>query len=98
VLPSGSVFASLAEASVFFEQGSLGYSATRRPGHFDGLELESFGWEVTSLAVERVESSFFNDPQQFPPGSAAFDCALLMRNIEHRWHSRGSICCDASAE
>jgi hypothetical protein len=29
----------------------------------------------------------------FPDGSVVFDCALLMRDIEHGWHSRGEICC-----
>jgi len=36
-----------------------------------------------------VESSFFEDRALFPPGSVEFDCALLMRGIEHEWHGRG---------
>jgi hypothetical protein len=87
-LPSGSIFGSLAAASTFFERGSLGYSATARPGEYDGLELRSFGWRVEPLAIERVESSFFDDRTRFPAGSVAFDCALLMRGIEHEWHGR----------
>jgi hypothetical protein len=87
-LPSGSTFGSLAEASAFFERGSLGYSVTARPGRFDGLELRSFSWHVSPLAVERAESSFFEDRTLFPPGSAEFDCALLMRGIDHEWHGR----------
>src|SRR5262249_52224570 len=39
VLPASSVFASLEEASDFFRAGSLGYSATSHPSHFQGLEL-----------------------------------------------------------
>src|SRR6202011_710930 len=58
-LPTGSVFGSLQGASDFFRRGSLGYSATRSPGTFDGLELRSFTWEVQPLVVGRVESSFF---------------------------------------
>ena len=53
-LPPDSVFHSLAEASAFFERGSLGYSVTARPGVFDGLELRSLSWHVDPLAVERV--------------------------------------------
>ena len=90
-LPSTSVFDSLRQASEFFEQGSLGYSPTREPGRFDGLELRSFTWEVQPLAVERVESSFFEDRALFPAGSVEFDCALLMREIAHEWHGRESL-------
>jgi Uncharacterized conserved protein (COG2071) len=95
-LPPTSVFVSLKEASDFFEGGSLGYSATAKPGQFDGLELRSFNWQVQPLAVERVESSFFENRALFPPGSVEFDCALLMRCIEHEWHGRGRLCagCD----
>jgi Uncharacterized conserved protein (COG2071) len=91
-LPPNSVFGSLKEASDFFERGSLGYSVTAKPGQFDGLELHSFNWRVQPLAVEKVESSFFEDHQLFPPGSVEFDCALLMRGIGHEWHERGNLC------
>lgn len=90
-LPKTSIFASLQEASAFFEQGSLGYSVTARPGEFDGLELRSFDWQVAPLAIEKVESSFFEDRTLFPPGSVEFDCALLMRGIDHEWHGRESF-------
>lgn len=90
-LPDHSIFGSLAQASTFFERGSLGYSVTTKPGAFDGLELRSFTWQVQPLAVERVESSFFEDRALFPTGSVAFDCALLMRGIDHEWHGRESL-------
>ncbi len=90
-MPQGSTFGSLREASAFFERGSLGYSVTAQPGQFDGLELRSFGWHVSPLAVEKVESSFFEDRALFPPGSVEFDCALLMRGIDHEWHGRGTL-------
>ena len=93
-LPRGSIFASLAQASAFFERGSLGYSPTRRPGEFDGLELRCRDWHVEALDVDRVESSFFDDAARFPRGSVAFDCALLMRGIDHEWHGRKSICAE----
>jgi hypothetical protein len=99
-LPATSIFSSVVEASRFFEKGSLGYSVTRKPGEFDGLELRSFTWQVQPLSVERVESSFFEDPIPFPTGSVNFDSALLMRHIEHEWHGRGSLvaaCCQAAA-
>src|SRR5262249_39001586 len=91
-LPSTSIFGSLKEASDFFVRGSLGYSVTAKPDQFDGLELRSFNWQVRPLAVDKVESSFFENRALFPPGSVKFDCALLMRGIEHEWHGRGRMC------
>ena len=70
----------------------MGYSVTAKPDQFDGLELRSFNWQVQPLAVEKVESSFFEDQELFPPGSVEFDCALLMRGIDHEWHGRGMMC------
>jgi hypothetical protein len=96
-LPATSIFGSLEEASGFFEQGSLGYSATRRDGQYDGLELRTFNWRVEPLSVERVESSFFEDERFFAAGSAEFDSALVMRGIEHEWHGRESLCVDRKA-
>ena len=89
--PGGSVFANLEEASAFFAAGSLGWSAGNRPSEFDGLELHSIGWRMEPLVVERVESSFFDDPDAFPPGAVKFDCALLMRGIQHQWRARGRM-------
>jgi hypothetical protein len=40
-----------------------------------------------------VRSSFFEDGSLFPRGSIEFDCALLMRGIEHEWHGRADLCC-----
>lgn len=90
-LPANSIFGTLDEASDFFKCGSLGYSATARNDEYDGLELRTVTWKVQPLFVERVESSFFEDPNVFPAGSAEFDCALLMRGIEHEWHQRESL-------
>ncbi len=96
-LPRTSVFSSLEEASAFFESGSLGYSATSRPGEYDGLELRTFAWEVQPLDVSRIESSFFDNPELFPHGSAEFDCALLMRKVAHEWHGRDRLVVAADA-
>jgi hypothetical protein len=94
--PDGSVFGSIQDASDFFERGSLGYSATRRSGTYDGLELRTINWSVESLAVDRIESSFFEDSSLFPAGSVEFDCALLMRNINHEWHGRPTLCAESA--
>jgi hypothetical protein len=91
-LPATSVFGSLARASAFFEAGSLGYSETRVPGQYHGLELACAGWQCEPLAVDRVHSSYFEDSQRFPVGTTQFDHALLMRNIEHEWIGRAPLC------
>lgn len=90
-LPPSSVFASLDEASAFFQAGAVGYSPGSRPGQFDGLELRTFGWRMEPLAVSEVTSSFFDDRRLFPDGSIRFDSALLMRQVEHEWRSRPAI-------
>lgn len=90
-LPGRSVFASVEAASQFFEGGALGYSATRDPTRYDGLELRCKTWSVRPLAVEAVQSSYFEDLAKFPRGSATFDCALLMRGVEHEWHAREDL-------
>jgi hypothetical protein len=86
-LPASSKFLSLSEASSFFEPGSLGYSVTGDKTRLDGVRLRTKTWKVEPLDVEHVRSSYFADRTRFPSGSVSFDCALLMRNIEHEWHS-----------
>ncbi|QDT98514.1 DUF2071 domain-containing protein [Gimesia aquarii] len=97
-LPETSVFPSLAAASDFFEQGSLGYSASDAEGHYDGLELRCQDWAAEPLLIESISSSFFDEPDRFPSGSVEFDCALLMRGIQHEWHSRQDLCCPVTVE
>src|SRR5439155_15208525 len=80
-LPAGSVFGSLAAASAFFQGAPLGYSATRRLAHYDGLELSCELWRVEPLLVSDAASSFFEDRSRFPVGTAELDSALLMRDI-----------------
>jgi uncharacterized protein YqjF (DUF2071 family) len=96
-LTTGSVFGSVTEASEFFRAGSLGYSATPDPLQFQGLELRCRNWRVEPLRVTEVRSSYFDDPAVFPPGSVAFDSALLMRGIEHEWHGHPDLICPARA-
>lgn len=94
--PTTSVFGSLAEASSFFEAGSVGYSLTDDPRVLDGLELRTKTWHVEALEIEEVYSSYFEDTSVFPEGSTEFDCALLMRGIEHEWHAREPLYCGES--
>jgi uncharacterized protein DUF2071 len=86
-MPGNSIFASVTEASKFFEGGSLGYSVTSNPTRLDGLKLETRQWHVEPLQLTKVYSSYFSDREKFPIGSIEFDHALIMRNILHEWHS-----------
>jgi len=90
-LPEASGFASLDEASGFFEGGALGYSATTDPARLDGINLKTKTWRVEPLRVDEVYSSYFTNEQRFPTGSIRFDSALLMRNIEHEWTSAADL-------
>lgn len=83
-----SVFKTINEASVFFENGNLGYSPIPKRNAFDGLELHTYNWKVSPLEVEQVHSSFFEDTSIFPKDAIKFDNALLMKNINHKWIGR----------
>jgi hypothetical protein len=86
-----SVFDDQECASDFFKQGSVGYSPNKKGEAYDGLELKTKNWEVSSLTVSEVRSSFFEDESIFPKGTITFDNALLMRNIDHEWNSKNEI-------
>ena len=84
-LPANSAFGDAETASAFFKTGSLGYSSTSKGNYLEGIRLKTASWQIGPMEVEHVFSSFFADKTKFPPGSVEFDCALLMRNIEHEW-------------
>lgn len=86
-LPATSVLSGIDAASDFFANGACGYTPTDDPRRFVGLELDSFSWQVQPLEVEHLTSAYFEDTQRFPVGTAVFDCALLMRGIEHAWRA-----------
>jgi hypothetical protein len=90
-IPKDSCFQSIDEASKFFESGSFGYSATSNQGRLDGIELRTQKWQVEPLLVEKVYSSYFADQSRFPEGSSSFDCALIMRDIQHEWHAANDL-------
>jgi hypothetical protein len=60
-------------------------------GRLDGIELRTHGWSVEPLQVEEVHSSYFSDEARFPKESVVFDCALVMRNLGHEWHSADDL-------
>jgi len=95
-LPASSRFQSIEEAAAFFSLGATGYSATREADHYHGMELRSLNWKVEPMQIMNAYSSFFSDSTRFPKGSVELDCALVMRNIEHEWHSRPDLYFDCS--
>jgi hypothetical protein len=90
VMP-GSVFADLAAASRFFRRAPLGYAATPTEGVFDGVELSTDSWALTPAHVDEAHSSFFDDPQRFPPGTIALDSAFLMGGLDTSWHPQPGL-------
>ena len=91
LFPADSIFENLQEASEFFAAGCCGYSTTKDPEVFDGLELLTREWKVEPLDMEKVTSSFFDDLELFPAGSIQFDCGLFMQDIPHSWHDLGRL-------
>lgn len=81
--PTGT-FATLAEASRFFERGDCGFSCALREGTLEGIQLRTLRWEMKPLEVEAVRSAFFK-------GLAEFDSALLMRGVPHEWHELNEV-------
>jgi hypothetical protein len=43
------------------------------------------------MKVEEAHTSFFCDRTRFPEGTVDLDCALVMRGIDHEWHSRPDL-------
>ena len=86
-LTGSALFAGLGEASKFFRDGSVGFSPGRDGLRLDGVELHAGSWRVEPLEIRRVTSSFFDDSERFPRGSATLDCALLMRDLPVTWHA-----------
>jgi hypothetical protein len=90
-LPATSIFPSINEATGFFSLGATGYSPTHADRHYHGMELRCLNWTVAPLTIEEARSCFFGNTERFPAGTAELDCALLMRNVTHEWHSRPDL-------
>ncbi|MDA7921916.1 DUF2071 domain-containing protein [Verrucomicrobiales bacterium] len=89
--PADSIFSSLEESSRFFEAGCVGYSSRPDSCKLDGLLLKVPEWSVTPLEVTLAKSSFFDDRANFADDQIQFDHALLMRDIQHEWHSEPAM-------
>jgi hypothetical protein len=94
--PVTSVFGSLADASRFFEEGSVGYSARRHDDRLDGLLLLTESRVVQPLAIHRARSTFFERIEASAPGSVSLDNALIMRDVPHEWQALAQVDADGS--
>ncbi|MEV7523612.1 DUF2071 domain-containing protein [Streptomyces sp. NPDC091371] len=97
-LRGSDLFADLAEASRFFQAGAKGYSATKSGRHLDGMELHTDAWHVEAGRVRSAASSFFDNLDRFPPGSATLDCALVMRNVPANWRPLPAMTADRGTQ
>jgi uncharacterized protein YqjF (DUF2071 family) len=86
-MPAGSVFGDLPSASRFFGCAPSGYSARPDGRSLDGVRLDCDGWNLEPLAVEDLWSSYFEASDRLPAGSAVFDSAFLMRDLDTTWSS-----------
>jgi uncharacterized protein YqjF (DUF2071 family) len=82
-----SIFESLENVSDFFEKGAVGYSPNGNK--YEGLELQTYNWQVRPLEMINVHSSFYENEALFPKGTIKFDNALLMTGVEHEWRTLG---------
>jgi hypothetical protein len=78
-----SIFETLENVSDFFKKGAIGYSPNGNK--YEGLELNTYKWQVSPLEVTQVHSSFYENEAVFPKGAVRFDNALLMTRVEHEW-------------
>ncbi|GAA3376512.1 DUF2071 domain-containing protein [Streptomyces sannanensis] len=97
-LRGSELFMDVDAASEFFRQGARGLSPARGGRRLDGMELRTDAWRVEPAEVRSVSSSFFGDPDRFPPGTARLDCALLMRDVPARWEAFPALPDGVSAE
>jgi len=85
-LSQNSIFPDLEQASDFFAKGSVGYSLSRDESHFQGMELRLLEWQISAMKVKSAFVKLYEAGESFPKGTAKFDSAMLMLNLNHEWH------------
>ena len=81
-----SAFATLEEASQFFQRGDCGFSRSLTGDSLEGMQLKTLQWTLEPLAVRLNKVAFYFNASRFPLGSVEFDCGLIMRAVPHEWH------------
>ncbi|MDX2248867.1 MAG: DUF2071 domain-containing protein [Bacteroidia bacterium] len=82
---NGSVFPDIYAASEIFAKPSPEYAPRFENMIFDGVVFQTHHHKVRPIHISQMRSSFFEDEEVFPKGSAFFDHALLMKNIRSEW-------------
>jgi hypothetical protein len=85
---TSSLFGTVADASAFFQNGSVGWSPSHDGRSLEGLRLTTTQWRVEAGQALAVESSFFD---ALPAGSATLDSVLVMRNVPITWSAPLSL-------
>ncbi len=84
-MPAGSVFGDISSASAFFGCAPYGYSERPDGRSLDAVRLDCDGWNLQPLTVDDLWSSYFEDADRVPRGSAVFDSAFLMQDLDTTW-------------
>ena len=91
---ASTLFPTLADASAFFQAGSIGWSPSRDGLSLQGLRLATDCWHVDAGEALEAQSSFFD---ALPARSAQLDSVLVMRNVPitlsvpEQFHGRGPV-------
>lgn len=85
---TSSLFDTVTDASVFFQNGSIGWSPSHDGRALEGLQLKTTQWRVAPGTAVAVESSFFD---ALPAGSAVLDNVLVMRDVPITWSAPQSL-------
>jgi len=83
---SSQAFTDFEEARSFFARGACGFNCSVDGKHLEGMELVTEKWLASPMQMSRTDSTFYADKSKWPEGAVQFDCALIMRDIEHEWH------------
>ncbi|MEU8758680.1 DUF2071 domain-containing protein [Streptomyces sp. NPDC048659] len=97
-LEGSALFDGIDEASAFFRAGDRGWSATRSGRALDGMRLLTDAWSVEPGRIVAARSSYFDDPERFPPGTATLDSVLVMRQVPVGWQALPELPLTAPAE
>lgn len=74
-----SLFPRLEDASRFYRDGRIGWSLRHDGVSVEALAFDAERWTAEAAEVSHVRSSFFD---ALPAGSATFDHALVMRDLD----------------
>jgi Uncharacterized conserved protein (COG2071) len=84
-------FPTFEDARAFFARGDCGFSCSLDGGRLEAMRVKTRQWAMSPLVAADVRAAFYEAPSRFPPGSIAFDGAVVMRGIPHEWHELSEV-------